>query len=93
MISPNWPYLGTSPDSVLSCDSCGNGIVELTCPYCQKGDSLSDEMYLKENNVWEKSKGELVLKLHYYQVQTQIIFVWKKKIFCMDRSRYAYQNS
>ncbi|CAG2197425.1 unnamed protein product [Mytilus edulis] len=33
LVNPNYPYLGASIDSFVSCQVCGCGIVEMKCPY------------------------------------------------------------
>ena len=35
-IDPDLPYLGASPDSIVSCTCCGKGVVEVKCPFCFK---------------------------------------------------------
>ena len=32
-VNPQYPYLGASPDGVVSCQCCGEGIIEIKCPY------------------------------------------------------------
>jgi hypothetical protein len=36
------PFLGTSPDSVINCDCCGNGCLEIKCPY------IPSDIYISE---------------------------------------------
>ena len=36
------PYIGASPDAIVTCDCCGKGIVEIKCPYCFR-DKLPDD--------------------------------------------------
>ena len=33
VVRSDYPYLGASPDGVVSCACCGNGVVEVKCPY------------------------------------------------------------
>lgn len=40
-------YLGGTPDSVVSCDCHGQGVVEVKCPYCARDSSVS--IQAKEN--------------------------------------------
>ncbi|CAM4659745.1 unnamed protein product [Leuciscus chuanchicus] len=35
-IDTSRPYLGASPDALLSCSCCGDGILEIKCPHCAK---------------------------------------------------------
>ena len=32
-INPSHPYLGASPDGIISCDCCGKGVIEIKCPF------------------------------------------------------------
>ncbi|CAC5396060.1 unnamed protein product [Mytilus coruscus] len=60
---------------IVTCDCCGQAVVEIKCPFCKKHDSLenvSDDknFYLKKDN-----DGNLKLDtkhMYYYQVQTQL---------------------
>lgn len=41
-INPSYPYLGASPDGVVSCTCCGEGIIEIKCPFCKKDMSVTE---------------------------------------------------
>lgn len=41
-ISQERPYIGASPDAMITCDCCGQETVEVKCPYCFK-DKLPEE--------------------------------------------------
>ena len=41
------PYIGASPDGLMSCSCCGEAIVEIKCPYCIRDLSVSAS--------WEKT--------------------------------------
>ena len=32
-VNPKYPYLGASPDGLVMCACCGNGLLEVKCPY------------------------------------------------------------
>ena len=32
-VHPDYPHLGASPDGLISCSCCGDGLVEIKCPY------------------------------------------------------------
>ena len=32
-VNPSYPYLGASPDGLVSCTCCGEGVIEIKCPY------------------------------------------------------------
>ncbi len=33
VISTSFPYMGASPDGIVNCECCGNGVVEIKCLY------------------------------------------------------------
>lgn len=35
-ISMERPYVGASPDGIISCECCGRGTLEVKCPFCYK---------------------------------------------------------
>ena len=34
VVNPDYPEIGASPDAVVYCSCCGQGLVEVKCPYC-----------------------------------------------------------
>ena len=32
-VSPSYSHLGASPDGLISCSCCGEGLIKITCPY------------------------------------------------------------
>ena len=72
-INPQWGYMGTTPDGKVTCACCGDGVIEIKCPYCHKNDSILNAM---EDKIFFL-KGEIHLDTnhaYYYQVQTQLLF-------------------
>jgi len=41
-VSLERPYIGASPDAIVSCNCCGKGTVEVKCPFCYK-EGLPDD--------------------------------------------------
>ena len=73
-IDTQYPYLGATPDGIVSCDCCGTGLLEIKCPFTYKHSVLSDiddeKFYLQKTG-----NGEFMLsKTHqyYFQVQAQL---------------------
>ncbi|XP_030218111.1 uncharacterized protein LOC115547799 [Gadus morhua] len=85
-INPSVPFLGASPDGLVSCDCCGVSVIEVKCPFCVKSDMLDSVSYLEKD-----SEGKLTLNRnhqYFYQVQTQLgvcklesayLVVWTEK--------------
>jgi len=46
-INPEWPFIGASPDGVISCQFHGKGVLEVKCPYCHCDDAIE---YTVSNN-------------------------------------------
>ena len=73
-VNPSYPHLGATPDGVVSCECCGEGIIEIKCPYKHRDTHPKDItdpcFYLKRNE-----DGELQLSHsheYYHQIQGQL---------------------
>lgn len=65
------PYIGASPDGKTSCLCCGDGILEIKCPFCVKDKEVSSLIYLSEES------GKLTISKdhsYYYQVYNIILY-------------------
>ena len=76
-INTLYPHLGASPDGIISCLCCGDGLVEVKCPYSIRDESPTTtekaNFYLKPL----PDGGRALSKSHnyYYQVQGQLIIL------------------
>ena len=79
-LSKDYPFLGASPDSIVSCDCCGKGVVEVKCPFKHR-DSLLEEILADKtgclNCLYDDGQGIIGINLkkthsYYTQVQTQM---------------------
>ena len=72
-INPQYPHLGASPDGLISCSCCGNGLLEIKCPYSKRNldptQIVDSSFYLKPTE-----SGLKLSKVHdyYHQVQGQM---------------------
>ena len=71
-VSPKYPHLGASPDGLLTCTCCGDGLLEIKCPYSLRHTTLNSagkDFYLKRT-----PDGLKLSTSHacYYQVQGQL---------------------
>lgn len=101
IINPQWPFIGATPDGIVSCTCCGEGVMEIKCPYCHKGQSI--EVSIQDTKFCIQKNVNGVLELdhshsYYYQVQTQL-FVCSAKYcdFCVctfseDQEHDFYQE-
>ena len=74
VINKSWPYLGASPDGMVSCDCCGAGVLEIKCPYVHRGETIAAACE-DGNFCLEMHNGNPRLKVghpYYCQVQTQL---------------------
>lgn len=76
VVNPLYPYIGASPDGVVTCQCCGQGLLEIKCPYKFKDVSPIVEEALNDKNYCLKKDKECVqLSLthpYYHQVQGQM---------------------
>ena len=49
VVNPQYPFLGASPDALIKCSCCGQGIVEIKCPYSGQGTHPS-KLYKSKNS-------------------------------------------
>ena len=96
ILSQKYPFLGASVDGIVSCAKCGNGIVEIKCPY--KWRNRTPEECASEHDFCSKVlNGKLELKSNHnymYQVMGQMavldvhwvdFVVWTKKGISVQR--------
>jgi len=75
VINPELPHMGATPDGMIHCDCCGDGVVEVKCPFCAR-ECASLKECVDSRFCLEDSNGKLQLKhshAYYYQVQTQLL--------------------
>ena len=75
VINPKWPVIGASPDGVVSCICCGNGVLEIKCPYSHQNTHIQDAASQDSTFCLKKVDGSLRLDnshTYYYQIQTQL---------------------
>ena len=80
-VNAKYPHLGASPDGLVSCECCGEGLLEVKCPYSIRHTSPTSadtpkDFYLKPDN-----EGTLKLSRthkYYYQVQGQMAVCERK---------------
>ncbi|KAM4537015.1 uncharacterized protein PAE49_021422 [Odontesthes bonariensis] len=79
-INPAFPFLGASPDGLVSCACCGDGLLEIKCPFSGKDVGLQAAA---ENRGFclQLSNGAYNLQRdhgYYYQVQAQLFVTGKQ---------------
>jgi len=74
VISTDHPFIGASPDALMSCDCCGTSIVEVKCPFCVKDCLVKDVVDKNFCLQTDTSGNRCLVKKHpyFYQIQTQL---------------------
>lgn len=74
-ISLEHPFLAATPDGLVKCSCCGEGVVEIKCPYNQR-DQTIDQMVSRSDVCLEKTNEGTRLKresTYFFQVQMQML--------------------
>ena len=98
-ISIDEPYLAATPDSLVECQCCGKGCVEIKCPYCIRETQIFEGIEKKKFCLLYQDDKTSLKKSHpyYYQIQSQLFctkrsycdfFVWTEKDFHHERIRF-----
>jgi len=67
-IHPDYPYLAASPDARVSCDCCGERVIEIKCPYNCSVESG------KESKIEDLPWMPLTTRSdYYYQMQVEML--------------------
>ncbi|KAK7886436.1 hypothetical protein WMY93_026057 [Mugilogobius chulae] len=77
-LNPKWPYMGSSPDGIVTCDCHGTGICEIKCPYSQQDEDNLRLCAGKKNFCLINDGDDVILDRnhnYYYQVQAQLHIV------------------
>eukprot|EP00117_Sycon_ciliatum_P026092 scpid48939/ scgid21499/ Inhibitor of growth protein 1 len=98
VVNPEWPHLGASPDGRVSCQCCGDGILEIKCPFSCRSSDLADSAESAKFCL-EKTGPDSKLQLrrshaYHYQIQAQLLvcksaycdfIVWNEKEVFVER--------
>ena len=96
-ISIDYPFIGASPDGLISCSCCGEGCVEIKCPFCHKDQFIFEAVEQNKTFCLKKENNNIKLSekhQYYYQIQTQLhvsnrlfcdLFVWTDKDYHIER--------
>ena len=65
-MSEEFPFIAATPDGFSRCACCGEGVVEIKCPYCTKDSDPELSTFLSDGSLPSSHQ-------YYYQVQTQML--------------------
>lgn len=70
-VNTAYPYLGASPDGLVSCSCCGAGLLEIKCPYSVRNLNSTSASYLCSSSTNSEYRLSRTHE-YYYQVQGQM---------------------
>ena len=74
-VNPLYPHLGASPDALISCECCGEGIVEIKCPFSIRDQDPNTLRDTKKDFFLQHTVTGLRLSQkhnYYFQIQGQL---------------------
>ena len=74
-VNPQWPFIGASPDGIITCECCTRGVLEIKCPYCRREESIKSAAANDKHFCLIQQGSRLYLDhshAYFYQVQTQL---------------------
>ena len=74
------PYIGASPDGIISCSCCGKGVVEVKCPFSCR--DISFDVAAKNKTFCLQEETFLLKQDHTYYFQVQLQMYLSKVKFC-----------
>ena len=80
LISTKYPFLGATPDGIVSCSCCGTGLLEVKCPFKYRD---SNPCEINDTSFYLQIEPDGTTSLnqahdYYYQVQGQMA-IWSRK--------------
>lgn len=69
------PYIGSSPDSLCSCECCGLGVIEVKAPYSLRNGEKIESMKITDPFLIKSAEGEIIVNAehsYFYQMQLQM---------------------
>ena len=66
IVSPKWPWLGCSPDGILTKDGIPEGCIEIKCPYSKRECSIEEAAQDKSFYLKNTENGLKLKQIHVY---------------------------
>ena len=80
-VNPKFAHLGASPDALVDCQECGQGCIEIKCPYTCREMVMSEACLTKAVPCTYNEDGSLTISKKsswYYQVQGEMMVTERK---------------
>ena len=82
-ISQAYPNLGASPDGVISCNCCGERILEIKCPWTSRERLISEYITKPESCLTYDDSNKIIFKnSHPYMQQIQLQMFVTGRLYC-----------
>ena len=82
IIHPDYPHLGASPDSCVSCACCGSGVVEIKCPFSCRDGTLTDAADSGKFCLVRSGETFTLKRDHAYHYQVQLQMLCSRAKYC-----------
>ena len=80
-VNPCYPHLGATSDGMIECDFCGEGVLEVKCPFKHRDKHTHDAVVDSKFCLRKSDDGTVHLCCnheYYYQVQGQLAICEKE---------------
>ena len=77
-MNPLYPYLGATPDGLVKYQCCGDGLIEIKCPYSVKDDHPN--ALQSKHQTFLNAQGLVSSHKYYTQIQGQLFVT--EKLYC-----------
>ena len=84
-MNPLYPYLGDTPDGLVKCQCCGDGLIEIKCPYSVKDDHPN--ALQSKHQTFLNAQGLVSSHKYYTQIQGQLFVIYRETLLrfcCVD---------
>jgi hypothetical protein len=77
VISRKYPFLGASPDGYVNCETCGEFLIEIKCPYALRNffpriAAKNQHCFIDENNIWQlKTNSSYYAQIQAYHIHSK----------------------
>lgn len=81
-IRSDYPFVAATPDGIISCECCGDGLLEVKCPFSAKHDTIAEFASNKQSCLVVEGEDARLSSKHHYHYQVQMQMMICKKTYC-----------
>lgn len=71
-VDNDFPFLGASPDGLITCACCGQGVLEIKCPFKHRDSTIFDAVHSDSGFCLDKNRQLKTNHRYYSQIQVQM---------------------